>query len=116
MTHITFWGVTVSPYQLKMQALADAAGVTWKRAPQQVSTAQALTMVWRMRRARRAQTIERLPQREAGVDEYPTVPFYTLDCNTFYYDSTGLAYHLEQLTPAARALLPLEPAQRFPVN
>ena len=113
MTQITFWGATASPYQLKMQALADAAGVNWQRAPQQISTARALGMLWRLRRARRAQSIERLPQREPGMDEYPTVPFYTLDGNRFYYDSTGLAYHLEQVTPAARALLPLDPALRF---
>jgi len=113
MTHITFWGVTASPYQLKMQALADAAGVTWQRAPEQLGTAQALTMAWRLRKARRAQSIERLPRREAGFDEYPAVPFYTLDGNRFYYDSSGLAYHLQQLTPAARALQPLESALRF---
>jgi hypothetical protein len=33
MAQINFWGVTASPYQLKMQALADAAGITWQRAP-----------------------------------------------------------------------------------
>ncbi len=113
MTHITFWGATASPYQLKMQALADAAGVTWQRAPEQVGTTKALVLLWRLSRARRAQSIERFPQREAGMDEYPTVPFYTIDDHRFYYDSSGLAYHLEQLTPSSRALLPLEPVLRF---
>jgi len=112
-TQITFWGVTASPYQLKMQALADAAGITWRRAPEQVGRIQALGMAWRLRRAIRAESIERLPMRVAGLDEYPSVPFYTLDGKTFYYDSTGLAYHLQSLTPGARGLLPLEPGLRF---
>ena len=113
MTNITFWGVTASPFQLKMQALADAAGISWQRAPEQVSTTRALGMAWRLRRAQRAKSIERMPRREAGLDEYPTVPFYTLDSKTFYYDSTGLAYHLEQITPAAKRLLPFDPTLRF---
>jgi glutathione S-transferase len=113
MTKITFWGLTASPYQLKMQALADAADVPWRRAPEQVSALQGMKMAWRLRRARRAETIERLPRREAGLDEYPTVPFYSLDGRRFYYDSTGLAYHLQQLTPVAQGLLPEEPTQRF---
>jgi glutathione S-transferase len=113
MTAITLWGATASPYQLKMQALADAAGVAWRRAPEQVSTVQAMAMALRLRRAQRTESIERLPQREAGLDEYPMVPFYTLDGKTFYYDSTGLAYHLQQLTTGAKGLLPDEPAERF---
>ena len=113
MTQITFLGLTASPYQLKMQALADAVQVSWRRAPEQVSRLQGLTLGWRLRRARQAETIERLPRREAGLDEYPTVPFYTLDGKSFYYDSTGLAYHLEKLTPAAEGLLPNEPTRRF---
>jgi glutathione S-transferase len=113
MSAITLWGATASPFQLKMQALADAAGVSWQRAPEQLSTTRALGMLWRLRRAQRAETIERMPRREAGLDEYPAVPFYTFDGKTFYYDSTGLAYHLEQITPGARRLVPEAPAERF---
>ncbi len=113
MPQITFWGVTASPYQLKMQALANAAGIPWQRAPEQLSSARALGMAWRLRRAIRTESIERLPSRVAGLDEYPSVPFYTLDGKTFYYDSSGLGYHLLRLTPAAQGLLPPEPGLRF---
>ena len=68
MTQLTFWGVTASPYQLKMQALADAAGIPWQRAPEQLSSARALGMAWRLRRAIRTESIERLPSRVAGLD------------------------------------------------
>jgi glutathione S-transferase len=113
MSQITFWGVTASPFQLKVQALADAAGLAWERAPEQVSLPRALRMAWRLRQARRAGRIERIPGREAGLDEYPAVPFYTLDDQRFYYDSTGLAYHLQKKIPEARGFLPEDPSQHF---
>jgi glutathione S-transferase len=113
MTALILWGATASPYQLKMQALADAAGVSWLRAPEQVGTVKALAMALRLRRAQRAESVERFPQREVGLDEYPAVPFYTFDGKSFYYDSTGLAWHLEQRLPGATGLIPAEPAERF---
>jgi glutathione S-transferase len=47
------------------------------------------------------------------MDEYPAVPYYTLDGNTLYYDSSGLALHLDSLGLAAQALLPESAAERF---
>jgi glutathione S-transferase len=46
------------------------------------------------------------------MDEYPAVPYYTLDGRQWYYDSTGLARHLDALgiTPG---LFPEEAALRF---
>ncbi|MDH3993366.1 MAG: glutathione S-transferase C-terminal domain-containing protein, partial [Gammaproteobacteria bacterium] len=113
MHNIAFWGFTASPYQLKMQALADAAGVPWRRLPEQASIPQAWGMTWRLRRAQRAQAVQRFPAMEAGLDEYPFVPFYTLDGRQFFYDSSGLAYQLEALTPGGKTLLPQQPLQRF---
>jgi hypothetical protein len=113
MSALILWGATASPFQLKMQALADAAGVSWLRAPEQVGTVKALAMALRLRRAQRAESVERFPQREVGLDEYPAVPFYTFDGKSFYYDSTGLAWHLEQRLPGATGLIPAEPAERF---
>ena len=113
MHNISFWGFTASPYQLKMQALAAAAGVPWRRFPEQGSTVQAWGMTWRLRRAQRAQTVQRFPAMERGLDEYPFVPFYTFDDRQFFYDSSGLAYQLEALAPGGKTLLPRLPAQRF---
>jgi hypothetical protein len=52
MTNITFWGLTASPYQLKMQALADFTEVPWQRFPAQAQTLQAITLFARMKLAR----------------------------------------------------------------
>lgn len=113
MTDVTFWGLTASPYQLKMQALADAAAVSWRRLPDQGSTPQALQMAWRLRRARQQQLVERFPAMQPGFDEYPSVPYYCLDEKTFFYDSSGFAHHLTQHFPQAASLLPREGAARF---
>ena len=106
MSDIIFWGLTASPFQLKMQVLADYAGATWQRWPDQASRLDALKTAVHLRRTRRAQSIERFPGRVAELDEYPEVPYYSLDGRQFFYDSTGLAHHLDQLAAS--------PEQRFP--
>ncbi|PLW82363.1 hypothetical protein CWI75_11415 [Kineobactrum sediminis] len=110
---LVFWGVVASPYQLKMQALADSGGVPWQRWPDQAGFLNALKTPVRLARSRRTQTIGRFPQRIPGLDEYPAVPYYSLDGETFHYDSTGLALHLDHLKACPQPLLPEHPALRF---
>jgi glutathione S-transferase len=113
MTSITFWGLTASPYQLKMQSIADFAELDWKRLPQQGGVAGNLRFLLGLRAARASGAVERFPQREADMDEYPAVPYYTLDGNHFYYDSTGLANHLEALDLVPEPLVPAQHPERF---
>jgi len=113
MTDITFWGAIASPFQLKMQSLADYAACQWQRWPDQANSVQAIGTALRLATARRRQSIERYPGRDAQLDEYPTVPYYTLDRRSFFYDSTGLALHLDQLGTGPLPLLPKDPALRF---
>jgi glutathione S-transferase len=112
-TGLVFWGVIASPYQLKMQALADFGGVPWQRWPDQAGLLNALKTPVRLARSRRRQTIARFPKRIPGLDEYPAVPYYSLDGDTFYYDSTALALHLDHLQACPQPLLPEQPALRF---
>jgi len=51
MNNISFWGLTASPYQLKMQSLADYAQVPWQRFPGQARAPQAIAMLKRLRLA-----------------------------------------------------------------
>jgi len=113
MTDITFWGAIASPYQLKMQSLADYAGCQWQRWPDQTNSLKAIGAALRLNLARRKQSVARYPGRDAQLDEYPTVPYYTLDGRSFFYDSTGLALHLDQLNSGPQPLLPKDPALRF---
>jgi len=112
MTDFILWGVTASPYLLKMQALLDFTGYRWQRWPEQGPTGRALAMALRLARAKRRGEVRRYPALTAGLDEYPAVPFYTVDRRTFYYDSTSLALHLDAQFDGER-LLPVEPAARF---
>ncbi len=113
MTNITFWGLTASPYQLKMQSLADYAEVPWQRFPDQARAPQAIAMLMRLRIARAFRRVQRIPQYVRGMDEYPEVPYYSFDGKQFYYDSTGLALHLDSMRLSPQPLLPPEGATRF---
>ncbi|MBK6508856.1 MAG: glutathione S-transferase C-terminal domain-containing protein [Haliea sp.] len=95
MTQFILWGLTASPYQLKMQSLLDYAGHSWERWPDQAGRWSALTMAVRLQSAKRRGAVRRFPAMSAQFDEYPAVPFYTQDGDVFYYDSSALAHHLD---------------------
>lgn len=113
MTNIIFWGLTASPYQLKMQAIADFAERPWRRLPEQGRLLENLRFIHRLRKAKAAEEILRFPTRVDGMDEYPEVPYYMLDDKSLYYDSSGLALHLDKLGQTPQSLLPESGAARF---
>ncbi|MEM8564437.1 MAG: glutathione S-transferase C-terminal domain-containing protein [Pseudomonadota bacterium] len=110
---LTLLGLTASPYHLKMQALADYADVTWERLPEQAGLLRSVMLMLRLQRARKKKAIQRYPKRVDGLDEYPAVPFYTFDGKAIFYDSSGLAQHLDALDLSHLALLPEDPALQF---
>ncbi len=113
MANLDFWGVTASPFQLKMQSLADYADFNWRRLPSDASLRESLVLLWRLRNARSTQSIKRFPQPDTALAEYPSVPFYTFDGRQIYYDSTGLALHLDTLESGPAALVPTDPKMAF---
>jgi glutathione S-transferase len=96
-----------------MQSIADFAELSWRRLPEQGRPLENLRFLRRLRKAQATEAVLRFPQRVAGMDEYPAVPFYTLDGQSLYYDSSGLAQHLDKLGHTAQALLPESGAERF---
>jgi glutathione S-transferase len=114
LKEITFWGVIASPFQLKMQSLADFAEFAWQRWPDQAGSMSGLRMGVRLNKAVKTDAVERYPHRVPGMDEYPSVPFYSFDRQQFYYDSTALALHLDAHPQCHEArLLPDDAALRF---
>ena len=108
------WGVTASPYQLKMQALLDYTGSAWQRWPEEAGRLAAMRTAWRLQRAKRAGAVRRFPAMTTDLDEYPSVPFYSLDGRVFYYDSSSLARHLaHDAGPPALNLLPEDTLASF---
>ena len=53
MNNITILGLTASPYQLKMQAMADYSTLHWQRWPDQSSTFNALRALSSLGKAKR---------------------------------------------------------------
>jgi hypothetical protein len=114
LANFTLWGVIASPYQLKMQSLLDFAEHTWQRWPDQAPWFAGIRMAVRLEKHRKAESVMRYPRRVAGLDEYPAVPYYTRDGDNFYYDSTGLAHHLDaHLECNNLPLVPSDPTLRF---
>lgn len=114
MAKYILWGLTASPYQLKMQSLLDFAGHTWERWPEQAGRRSAIAMALKLERAKRQGAVRRFPVMSAELDEYPAVPFYTRDGGVFYYDSSALAHHLDDLPqPNPAPLVPRDRRQAF---
>ncbi|MEM9253888.1 MAG: glutathione S-transferase C-terminal domain-containing protein [Pseudomonadota bacterium] len=113
MTDLVLWGVTASPYHLKMQAMLNYADLRVQQWPQQATVGAALRAAWHLRVARRARRVLRYPAVPTSLDEYPSVPYYTFDARAFYYDSSALARHLDALLPARPSLLPAQAATAF---
>jgi glutathione S-transferase len=114
MTKFILWGLTASPYQLKMQSLLGFAGHAWERWPEQAGRLSALSMAVRLEQAKRRRLVMRYLAMSSELDEYPAVPYYTQDGRNFYYDSTSLAHQLDQHpdrhTPP---LIPEDPSLAF---
>ena len=111
---VRLWGVIASPFLLKMQALLDYAGFPWQRWPDQGTRWQARIMGTKLNLAKRRGKVGRFPLRDTERDEYPSVPFYQIDSGPFYYDSTGLALHLDQHPQCnTPPLCPQDPLPRF---
>ena len=114
MADFTLWSVIASPYLLKMQSSVDYAGHNWQRWPDQSTWPSGLKMMRNLNKARKLGLVQRFPERVRGMDEYPAVPFYTEDGTQFFYDSSGLALHLDQHADRHESpLLPTDPALAF---
>ena len=114
MANFYLWGVIASPYQLKMQALLDYAEHSWSRCPAQSGRLSNMALMLKLQHAKRMKKVQRFTGFTPELDEYPSVPFYTLDKKTFYYDSSSLAYHLDQHPQCHEApLIPEDPLLAF---
>jgi hypothetical protein len=93
-----------------MQALVDFAQLDWKRWPEHAGYLSALSMAARLQRAKSRGDVRRFPGMDEDLDEYPSVPYYSFDRRTFYYDSSSLAFHIDSLDENGRP--PLIPADK----
>jgi glutathione S-transferase len=110
------WGVELSPFALKVEALLRFHGVPYRWMPREGRLLESA----RLARRRLRLVSGRLPlswPRMTALDEYPLVPFLFGPAGENLYDSTAIAAWLDARRPAgAPALVPdHEPALRFAV-
>ena len=107
MGNITFWGLTASPFQLKMQALAEYSELDWQRWPDQGGTLKSLWALAQLSATKHRSKVKRYPLDASALDEYPAVPYYRLNNQEFFYDSSALARHLDALRASNQNLVPV---------
>jgi glutathione S-transferase len=114
----SLWGSRLSPFALKLEALLRCCGLDYRWLPAEGSRIAAL----RFARRRSRLVAGRLPltwPRMDGLDEFPLVPFLFGPDGENLYDSTAIAFWLDQRGFAARGdaqLLPEDPTLRFVVR
>ncbi len=114
MSKFVLWGLTASPYCLKMISLLNYHNASRRQMPDSFSLLKFWLIYARLQRLKSRGKVRRFGGMKQGMDEYPAVPFYTPDGKTFYYDSTGLAWHLDSLeTRETHPLIPKQPELRF---
>lgn len=109
------WGLEASPFLLKLEAMLRFREVPFRRLPRDGGFVENLRTGSRLERAKRDGAVQRHPQMDRALDEYPAVPFFSEDGVTFHYDSTSLGHWLDDRAGGERvpALFPAEPHLRF---
>lgn len=110
---LDLWGVEASPYLLKIEALLKFRGTAFRRLPRDGGRWENFRTALALGRARRERRVRRYPVMDS-LDEYPSVPYLVADGDQFYYDSSSIAYWLdEQLPSESPPFCPADPALAF---
>jgi len=106
------WGLEASPFLLKLEAMLRYRQRPFRRLPLQGRRLENLVTYRQLTRARKRGEIGKYPRMEAGLDEYPAVPFYRPAGGTFQYDTSAIARWLDDESQAS-TLFPSAPGLHF---
>lgn len=112
MSKPILWGVRLSPFLLKLEACLTFKQIDYSLLPSQGSLIQNLGVMKRLEEAKKKQEVARFPAIDAKLDEYPAVPFFSEDGQTFQYDSSSIARWLDHQN-GARPLFPKQSPAGF---
>jgi glutathione S-transferase len=108
------WGVEASPFLLKLEAMLRFQDLPYRRLPRDGSLLVNLRTSIQLQTAIRSQRIERYPRMDRALDEYPSVPFFSMDGRHFQYDSSAIGHWLDDRPERTRPpLFPPEAALGF---
>ncbi|MCP4007548.1 MAG: glutathione S-transferase domain-containing protein, partial [bacterium] len=89
------WGFEASPFLLKLESMLRFHERPFQRLPAEGGWGENFRTLLRLEGAKRAGRVQRYPQMDAGLDEYPSVPFLSEDGQHFHYDSSALGHWLD---------------------
>lgn len=101
------WGPELSPFVLKLEAMLRQGALPFRRLPRDGSRLETLRVAGLLDRARRSRRA-RCPGPESEDDalrEYPAVPFLVTAQGEVLYDSTALAFWIDENSPTAGLLV-----------
>lgn len=108
------WGVEASPFLLKLEAMLRFHERSFRRLPAEGRWLENVRTALRLEREKRRCRVQRYPQMDPDLDEYPAVPFFSEEGQCFHYDSSALAHWLDDRSPSGPTpLFPAEPRLRF---
>jgi len=93
------WGVELSCFTLKVQACFQHYRRPYLRLPDQGSYWQNTKTLLALEHAKHNKLVGKFPTFDPDKDEYPAVPFHSIDGKHFQYDSSSIAGWLDSLTP-----------------
>ncbi len=110
---LALWESELSPFALKIRAMADYAGLDYRRLPAGGARLENLRTVLAIRRAVRSRTVIRHGGHDR-LDDFPLVPYWIEGGRHIYYDSSALARHFDERYPAAAGpIVPADPVTAF---
>ncbi len=111
---VTIWGVTLSPFVLKMQSYLEYYNIPYRRLPDHGDYLENIHTLLRLEYQKQHKLVTRYPAMSPVLDEYPAVPFYSEDGRNFQYDSSAVALLLDDTSTQVKPpLFPSEPVLNF---
>ncbi len=108
------WGVEASPFLLKLEAMLRFHERPFRRLPRDGEWLENVTSSLWLARAKRNRRIQRYPEMDRALDEYPSVPFFSEDGRNFQYDSSALGRWSDARSASEHPpLFPVEPGPGF---
>jgi glutathione S-transferase len=110
------WGAELSPFALKLEAILEWSGVSYRWLPREGKRWENMAAAFRVNRAKRSGRVYRHGG-SSELDEYPSVPFLVAPDGEVHYDSSAIADWLDSTFPHThKRLLPADPVQNFVVR
>jgi glutathione S-transferase len=112
MSSVTLWTSELSPYSLKIKACLEFKQIPYRCLPQLSEPLKSLLTAVKVEWGKRRNKIYKYPEM-SELDEYPGVPYLIESDGRIQYDSTAIAYWLDDQVKVGTSLWPKDPKLAF---